>query len=126
MALTRGRIQFQSEAAEVLLPQCRQTANHRDPESCSFLNGGACGLCAFMADMPTQLDARLTEIEAALTYWRQVQSDTVTMIVTLQRERDRRNAGRRRLHIGPAPAETGRAPNRQGSRPSPIPSVVCR
>lgn len=76
--------------------------------------------------MPTQLDARLTEIEAALTYLRQVQKDTTTMIVALQGERERRTAGRRRMHVGPAPVETGRGPNRQGLRSGPIPSVVCR
>lgn len=76
--------------------------------------------------MPTQLDARLTEIEAALTYLRQVQKDTATMIVTLQGERDRGTDGRRRMHVGLAPTETGRSLNRPGIRSGPIPSVVCR
>ena len=77
-------------------------------------------------DMPTVLDARLMELEAALTYWRQVQKDTATMIVTLQKERDRRSAGRRRMYVGPASPQTGREPTRQASRGVPIPSVVCR
>jgi hemolysin activation/secretion protein len=76
--------------------------------------------------MPTQLDARLTEIEAALTHWRQVQQDTANMIVTLQRDRDRRAAGRRQIHVGPASTEKSRRLDRQGSRAAPIASVNCR
>ena len=76
--------------------------------------------------MPTHTDTRQIELEAALKYWRQVQEDTAVMIATLQRERDRKNAGRRRIYVGPASPQTGPEPNRQGLRAVPIPSVVCR
>lgn len=90
------------------------------------MNGGAYLECELIGVMPTHTDTRQIELEAALKYWRQVQEDTAVMITTLQRERDRKNAGRRRMYVGLTSPQRGPEPNRQGLRAAPISSVSCR